>query len=127
MHVPESLRPGDDFSVNALLDDPSGALWVGASAGLFRFWPDGPVYHSTKVEGLPQSYVQSLLRDSRDRIWVATRGGLCRLSPFNELWRPARVEQVYDPGRQGLAYTVITSLAVAPDGSIWAGGARGGV
>ena len=28
---------------------------------------------------------------------------------------------------QGLAHTVITSLAMAPDGSIWAGGARGGV
>ena len=48
----------------------------------------------------------------------------CRL--LKELWKSARVEQVYTQD-QGLAYTVITSLAVAADGSIWAGGARGGV
>ena len=84
MHVPKLVDPTDGFSVNALLDDPSGALWVGASAGLYRFWPDGMVDRSTKAEGLPQTYVQGLLRDSRNRIWVATRGGLCRLSTIEE-------------------------------------------
>ena len=125
MHIPESVHRGDGFSVNAVLDDPSGALWVGASAGLFQFWAEGRVHRSTKIKGLPHIYVQSLLRDSRNRIWVATRGGLCRLSP-TEGGKPPGVEQVYDE-RQGLAYSVISSLAKAPDGSIWAGGARGGV
>ena len=45
---------------------------------------------------------------------------------YRRAGRSARVEQVYTED-QGLAYHVITSLAVAADGSIWAGGARGGV
>ncbi len=125
MHVPKLVDSTDGFSVQALLDDPSGALWVGASSGLYRVWPDGRTERSTTAQGLPQSVVQSLLRDSRNRIWVATRGGLCLLMPL-EGGGPARVERVYGEA-QGLAHTEITSLTMAPDGSIWAGGLLGGV
>jgi signal transduction histidine kinase/CheY-like chemotaxis protein/ligand-binding sensor domain-containing protein len=64
-----------NLSVNCLLQDRSGFLWIGTESGLYqydgsRFWQFGP------KEGLPSGFVRALTSDRDGRLWVATRDGL---------------------------------------------------
>jgi len=64
-----------NLSVNCLLQDRSGFLWIGTESGLYqydgsRFWQFGP------KEGLPSGFVRALTLDRDGRLWVGTRDGL---------------------------------------------------
>jgi signal transduction histidine kinase/ligand-binding sensor domain-containing protein/ActR/RegA family two-component response regulator len=64
-----------NLSVNCLLQDHSGFLWIGTESGLYqydgsRFWRFG------EKEGLPSGFVRALSLDREGRLWVGTRDGL---------------------------------------------------
>src|SRR5277367_4135704 len=64
-----------NLSVNCLLQDRSGFLWIGTESGLYeydgsRFWQFG------QKEGLPSGFVRALNLDRDGRLWVGTRDGL---------------------------------------------------
>ena len=64
-----------NLSVNCLLQDKAGFLWIGTESGLYqydgsRFWQLG------MKEGLPSEFVRSLSLDRDGRLWVGTRDGL---------------------------------------------------
>src|SRR5271155_4052845 len=64
-----------NLSVNCLLQDRSGFLWIGTESGLYqydgsRFWQFGP------KDGLPSGFVRALSLDRDGRLWVGTRDGL---------------------------------------------------
>jgi signal transduction histidine kinase/ligand-binding sensor domain-containing protein/ActR/RegA family two-component response regulator len=64
-----------NLSVNCLLQDRSGFLWIGTESGLYqydgsRFWQFGP------KDGLPSGFVRALTLDRDGRLWVGTRDGL---------------------------------------------------
>src|ERR1700684_2420 len=64
-----------NLSVNCLLQDRSGFLWIGTESGLYqydgsRFWRSG------EKEGLPSAFVRALTLDRDGRLWVGTRDGL---------------------------------------------------
>jgi signal transduction histidine kinase/CheY-like chemotaxis protein/ligand-binding sensor domain-containing protein len=64
-----------NLSVNCLLQDRSGFLWIGTESGLYqydgsRFWRIGG------KEGLPSAFVRALSLDRDGRLWVGTRDGL---------------------------------------------------
>src|SRR5271163_2798356 len=64
-----------NLSVNCLLQDRSGFLWIGTESGLYqydgsRFWQFG------EKEGLPSGFVRALSLDRDGRLWVGTRDGL---------------------------------------------------
>src|ERR1700691_1039230 len=64
-----------NLSVNCLLQDRSGFLWIGTESGLYqydgsRFWQFGP------KEGLPSGFVRALSLARYGRLWFGTRDGL---------------------------------------------------
>src|SRR3984885_8281073 len=64
-----------NLSVNCLLQDRTGFLWIGTESGLYqydgsRFWRIG------EKEGLPSAFVRALTLDRDGRLWVGTRDGL---------------------------------------------------
>src|SRR5271156_2981366 len=64
-----------NLSVNCLLQDRSGFLWIGTESGLYqydgsRFWQFG------EKEGLPSGFVRALSLDRDGRLWVGARDGL---------------------------------------------------
>jgi signal transduction histidine kinase/ligand-binding sensor domain-containing protein len=65
--------------LQALLEDSTGALWLGTrSRGLRRWTPDGEVARLIQV---PED-ISSLLEDAHGNIWAGTNGsGLIRVSP----------------------------------------------
>src|ERR1700722_5708288 len=64
-----------NLSVNCLLQDRSGFLWIGTESGLYEY--DGSRFWQFGVkEGLPSEFVRALSLDRDGRLWVGTRDGL---------------------------------------------------
>jgi ligand-binding sensor domain-containing protein len=74
-------------SVNCILKDHNGFLWIGTKAGLNRF--DGNtvftyVHRQDDSTSLPMDDINCLFEDSRHKIWIATKQGLSILHPGSE-------------------------------------------
>ncbi len=65
--------------INALLDDPSGTLWVATFAGLFRFDGSQGFQKLSRRDGLAGDRIYALSLDTHHQLWAAGDGGLSRL------------------------------------------------
>jgi diguanylate cyclase (GGDEF)-like protein len=66
-----------NLSVNCLLQDRAGFLWVGTDNGLFRY--DGKSFQAYgHPEGLPNSEIRSLAESPDGSLWVATQDEIAR-------------------------------------------------
>lgn len=99
---------GAGTQLTTLLEDRSGAVWIGTSdSGLFRF-SDG------QFEKVPASHRQilSLLEDREGNFWVGTGGGgLDRIQP-----RAIELEGT----ETGLPFEAVQSVCEDTNGVIWA-------
>ena len=100
----------------AIVEDSSGAVWLGTvGLGLLR-WKDGRLDRFSKDDGLSDASIEDLLSDAGGSLWIATSsGGIDRLRPtgFATLTR-----------RDGLPFE--TPYRIVPDavsGALWASGA----
>jgi ligand-binding sensor domain-containing protein/signal transduction histidine kinase len=107
----------EDGSVEALLVDRSGTLWVGARSGLYRRFSNGQIEGTHG--GLPHPDVTALLEDREGRLWAGTRQGVCRITPDGSL--SGRQTQDVCAAVPGLTGGVIHSLHESSDGVLWAG------
>lgn len=67
-------------SVNDIVSDAEGYLWIATPNGLVRY--DGYTfdyyyYNQEQIETLPNNHISNLLSDSSGKLWIGTRGGLC--------------------------------------------------
>jgi ligand-binding sensor domain-containing protein len=63
--------------VRCLLQDHTGALWIGNEFGLFR-WFQGGLKHFSKVDGFTPAYVEALAEDRAGDLWLGTALGELR-------------------------------------------------
>jgi ligand-binding sensor domain-containing protein/signal transduction histidine kinase len=110
-------RTFEDGSVEALLVDRTGTLWVGARSGLYRRFPNGQ--SEGTHGGLPHPDVRALLQDREGRLWAGTRQGVCRILPDRSL--AGRQTQDVCAAVPGLTVGIIHSLHESSDGVLWAG------
>src|SRR5579863_9460014 len=101
-----------NLSVNCLLQDRSGFLWIGTESGLYQydgshFWQFG------EKEGLPSGFVRALTLDRDGRLWVGTRDGLAYSAGQR------RFLAVTYQG-QNLKIPYDSALSASPDGRIYA-------
>jgi signal transduction histidine kinase/CheY-like chemotaxis protein/ligand-binding sensor domain-containing protein len=101
-----------NLSVNCLLQDRSGFLWIGTESGLYqydgsRFWQFG------EKEGLPSTFVRALSLDRDGRLWVGTRDGLAFRTGQRSF------STVTYQG-QNLRIPYDSSLTASPDGRVYA-------
>jgi signal transduction histidine kinase/CheY-like chemotaxis protein/ligand-binding sensor domain-containing protein len=101
-----------NLSVNCLLQDRSGFLWIGTESGLYqydgsRFWQFG------LKEGLPSGFVRALTLDRDGRLWVGTRDGLAFRTGQGSF-------STVTYQHQNLRIPYNSSLASSPDGSLYA-------
>ena len=70
----------DDFplsSINCLLKDEDGTIWIGTPSGLTSFDPNEDVFlHFTEKDGLPNNYIYSILEARNNKLWISTNKGL---------------------------------------------------
>lgn len=98
------------ISVQVMVQDADGFIWMGTQNGLARF--DGAqfdVFNTANSPELPSNLVTALLIDDTQQLWIGTSSGLVK-----------RVGQHFVPvttGRVGR----INALAKSADGDIWVG------
>jgi len=106
------------YDVRAICEDREGNLWLGTSGGgLVQLRPQ-PVHTLRASVGLPTSQPTALALDAMGRVCVGyARGGLF-VSEGGRFERFSGGHEVQD---------FVTSLAIAPEGTLWAGTLGGGL
>lgn len=110
-------------SVNHILQDRQGFLWLCTQDGLNRY--DGyefKIYRNTPGDttSLTSNFVWKTLESEKGDIWVATfGGGLCKLDRKGDQFT-AYQPNVDDP-LHSLAHSGVRILAEHPAGTLWAG------
>src|SRR5690606_39054915 len=97
VHKPGTGRRGE---VTALMEDPSGTLWVGTWLSGLYTWRNGEVESYTADGVLPSAMIRAVLRDRHGQVWLGTDvSGLIRLKPRQvyNYQRPGVVEQSIGP------------------------------
>jgi signal transduction histidine kinase/ligand-binding sensor domain-containing protein/ActR/RegA family two-component response regulator len=125
---PSSLS--DDF-VQAILEDPSGALWLGTNTGgLNRFDPhSGWFVHYQNDPADPQSLshndVMAIYQDRDGILWLGTNGGgLNRFDPQTKRF----TRYLNDPSNaHSLSHNAVAALCEDRTGVLWVGTLGGGL
>ncbi|MEM0963521.1 MAG: two-component regulator propeller domain-containing protein [Bacteroidota bacterium] len=122
---PEGPRSISSPSVQSLLVDQQGSVWVGTARGLDRWAPPDAaafqVYGRGPRGGLSDERVTGLLEARDGTLWVGTRDGINRLRPGS---RRVDVLRQQDRGPNANAFWY---LAEGRDGTIWAGSKQEGL
>jgi ligand-binding sensor domain-containing protein len=101
-------------TINAILQDRLGFIWIGTSDGLNRY--DGQtinIYRHDRADptSLADNNVLSLFEDSRGTLWIGSGAGLDRFDPATHTFIPTRAA--------GLSF--VQSLAEDHDQRLWIG------
>jgi signal transduction histidine kinase/CheY-like chemotaxis protein/streptogramin lyase len=105
-------------SVGCVLEDREGSIWIGLNGGGLVRWLGFPRWESwTDAEGLASESVWGIRRDRAGVLWSASNTGVSRFHEDRRRWEELRAP--------GLASAAATSLAPAPDGSLWVGQSTG--
>jgi signal transduction histidine kinase/ligand-binding sensor domain-containing protein/CheY-like chemotaxis protein/HPt (histidine-containing phosphotransfer) domain-containing protein len=118
-----SMREGLSMnSVNSMLQDSQGYLWLATEAGLNRY--DGYSIRQFRRErgdehGLASDYIWSMAEDAQGDLWLATDGGgIARWERRTETFQQFR----HDPSRpQSLSSDAVRVLLIDSKGLIWVG------
>lgn len=104
-------------TINDLILDEDGQLWVATDRGLNHFIPGKGFTHYSRDEGLPDREVLCLGVDRDGAVWAGTRKGVCRISNgvVKETLRAA----------DGLPHDTVLSISVDYIGNKWFGTLKG--
>ncbi|WP_363798057.1 ATP-binding protein [Lysobacter firmicutimachus] len=128
--LPETPRPRQltvadglpSNTVNRVVEDRHGYLWIATSEGLARY--DGLGYRVWRREqGLRDNYLWTVHVDARNRVWMGTsQAGLAMLDADRKTFR------YYNRGNTPqMGDDNVWSIASTPDGALWFGTAHGGL
>jgi signal transduction histidine kinase/ligand-binding sensor domain-containing protein/DNA-binding response OmpR family regulator len=118
-----TMRDGlSQSTVNSMLQDSQGYLWLATENGLDRY--DGDSIREYRRErgnehGLASDYIWSIAEDARGDLWLATDGGgVARWDRRTEQFQLFR----HDPHKSNsLASDAVRTLLIDAKGRIWAG------
>ena len=108
------------MSVNAVLQDRQGFLWIGTEDGLNRY--DGYEFRIFKPQdddsSVASGWILALLEDRSGALWIGTRKGLDRLDPRTGRFTHYR-HHPDDPG--SLSSDIVLALHEDRSGALWVG------
>ena len=78
-------------SVQAIIQDRKGLIWIGTRGGLNRF--DGYSFKTLKNENskfgnVGNNIIISLVEDKKGMLWIGTGSGIVKYNPYNEVFTP---------------------------------------
>lgn len=113
-------------SVLALYQDAAGFLWVGTTAGLSVYSPQGDWQTITIDDGILGVLVLEIIGDpaDSDRIWLATERGVTLIDHAGQPLRPAGYRFTHFTTADGLTGNYASALALDAAGRLWVGASR---
>ena len=107
---------GSKISVESMLRDREGSLWIGTKDNGLLHVHNGSVDTFTESDGLSSNVIQAIYEDREGNVWVVSPQGLDR---FREL-------AVVTLGhRQGLSNEHATTVLASSTGAMWVGSQTG--
>ncbi|KQQ86900.1 histidine kinase [Massilia sp. Leaf139] len=123
-HEPDNPNSPIDPSINAVVRDRDGIVWIGGRTGITRFdVTSGRFTRRVLVPGdVNANNVRALTLGRDGAVWISTRGGLHRLEP-----RTGDLETFrHDPNRQAsLADNIVRPVLEDRRGRFWVGSFNG--
>ena len=110
-------------SVQCILQDRSGIVWIGTNGGLNRY--DGAGFLSYNILSKPalgSNVVNALLEDDSGRIWIGTENGVDWLDPLVNTVQMAAAVEGKATGDAARLPGPVRGLQRMRDGSIWVTG-----
>jgi len=104
---------GSNF-IRYLYNDRHGVIWVGTNKGVYTFDKTGEKFHL--VQALPRGNSTQIIGDARGNFWFIIDQSVYRLEPASGQARSYAMD-----GKLPVA----TSLAMAPDSSLWVSTSKG--
>jgi signal transduction histidine kinase/ligand-binding sensor domain-containing protein len=105
-------------SVECVLEDREGSIWIGLNGGGLVRWLGFPNWESwTEAEGLSAESTWALQRDGAGVLWSINDVGLNRFNETSRRWEELKLP--------GLPAAQTTALMPVPDGSLWVGQVSG--
>jgi ligand-binding sensor domain-containing protein/signal transduction histidine kinase len=135
-HDPENRGSLSDNHVRALLEDPSGTLWIGTRNGLNRFDRQNQsfvryAHDPGDLQSLASNNVECLYRDLSGNLWVGTLGGGLNLIRAQNLQNFDVLDFVHfknDPGDpNSLSDNFVETVFEDRAGTLWVGTTNGGL
>ncbi|MEN3278158.1 MAG: hypothetical protein V7631_3948 [Massilia sp.] len=123
-HAPDNPNSLIDSSVNAVVRDRDGIVWVGGRVGITRFdVAAGRFTRQVLVPGdVSANNVRAMTLGRDGAVWIATRGGLHRLDPRTRALETYR----HDPARRfSLSDNIVRPVLEDSRGRIWVGSFNG--
>ena len=111
-----------DSSITAVLQDHTGAVWVGSASGLVERFPDGRPGKRIDLPGVPEgapAAVAALYEDARGQVWIGTsQRGVFVHDPAT-----GRVARLQPAGANDPALLTdsVSSFEETGNGDIWIG------
>lgn len=114
-----AVREGlsSDFTT-CLFEDRAGTLWIGTDGGGVNAFSQGRFTAYTIAQGLPSNLVRAIIDDGNGGLLIGTSRGIARIEH-------GRVRAYEAP--TSVAQADISTLARAPDGSLWVAAMAGGL
>lgn len=109
------LRP--DVSLEKMLPDGKGGLWIASTAGLLR-WENNAVFPAGGEEPTLRQHITVLLQDGQGALWTGGSAGVCRIIGSLAECRAMAEAQERDD---------VTALIEDGRGNIWVGRRWGGI
>ncbi|MCP4218495.1 MAG: hypothetical protein GY765_27925, partial [bacterium] len=112
-------------SINCLLQDKRGFIWIGTCDGLNRY--DGINFTIERLKpgdynSLSSNYILSITEDRSGLLWIGTTGGLNTLNPKTHRFTRFRRK----PGVPGSLYSdIINGILEDKNGTLWIGTENG--
>lgn len=113
-------------TINDIIQDRNGFIWVGTQGGLNRF--DGnefKVFKSNPIDStsLSNNYITRMAEDKDGNIWVATfAGGVCKFNPRTQKFK-RYIWQEKDTTK--ISSNVITVIHIDTENRVWIGHKKG--
>ncbi|AKF84288.1 histidine kinase [Myxococcus fulvus 124B02] len=110
-------KQGLTSPIIVMAEDASGALWLGADSGLWRYEEGKGLRRFTAKDGAPGEVVLALLADPDGTVWVGTETGLGR-------WRDGTWFR-YTVSQHGLYDDAVFSIVSDGDEHLWMSSNKG--